>query len=382
MRKAYKRHPVMRLSVALLAGLIAVVVSSGMWYYLPASACYHVQEAYTFRASGKAAGVRLAVMVPKTGPYQQVRNLAVSWHGTETRETQPAVEVVKLAGHINPNEAKLATIAYDVRLHQGRARWEGPVEPFQLQPQPGIESDEPVLAQAASRMAAGQTRQDVYRIHKFTASRLSWRGQSGTDPRLRLQSALKAYQTRQGVCGHFANLMTALCRASKIPAQSISGLSMPPYPPFWSATRVWGHPAGNHGWTEFHTLAGWELADPSAAHRMPLKGFSFGRSNGSYLSFGERVSQRRTHEAMMAWAATGGSLIGAMSGPLRFAAAADSRVSFSPQATVTVTWSGRWVYVFLLAGLAGVFAVWRLHCWRKRRCASGPTKPLQPLELR
>ncbi len=63
-------------------------------------------------------------------------------------------------------------------------------------------------------------------------------------------------------------------------------------------------------------------------------------------------------------------MVGGMTGPLRFAAAADSHVSFVPQATVEVTWSGRWVYLFVLAGVVGVFAAWGLNRWRKRPCAS------------
>src|SRR5262249_5273577 len=156
---------------------------------------------------------------------------------------------------------------------------------------PGMESGDAALVRAASQIATGQTREDAHRIYTFAARHLRWHGESGTDPALRLQSALKAYQTGEGVCGHFANLMTALCRASKIPAQSISGLYMPPYPPFCSGTRTWGSPAGTHGWAEFHTASGWEMADPSAASFFPLKWLAFGRSDGGYLSYGERIGQ-------------------------------------------------------------------------------------------
>ena len=362
MRKILKR-----LLIALMAGLLTVVVL----IYPPASTHYHIREAYSFRAGDKDAGIRLAVMIPTTGPYQEVRNVVISWDGTEARESQGSVEVVKLMGQIKAGQEKIGTIVYDVILRTGQAQWKAPVEDFQLQPQPGIESDAPALVRAASQIVAGQSRKDAYRIHKFTAGQLSWGGESGTNQNLRLQSALDAYQRRKGVCGHYANLMTALCRAAKIPAQSVSGLNLPAYPPLWSATRVWGSPADTHGWVEFHTPKGWEMADPSAAHWMPVKGLFFGRNDGGHLSYGERLSHDRICEAMRAWAGAMGSMVGAMSGPLRFAAAADGKVSFSPQAMVKVTWSSRWFYVMGIVGLLVGGDLY--HRWRQKRHGAGPT---------
>lgn len=362
MRRIHKR-----LWIALLTGLLTVVVLT----CLPGPTHYHIREAYCFRTGDKDAGIRLAVMIPTTGPYQQVRNLVISWDGTQARESEGSVEVVKLTGQIKAGQEKMGTIAYDVILRRGPAQWKAHVENFQLQPQPGIESDAPAILQAASQIVAGQSRKDAYRIHKFTADRLSWGGESGTNQNLRLQSALQAYQRGEGVCGHYANLMTALCRAMRIPAQSVSGLHLPPYPPLWSATRVWGSPAGTHGWVEFHTPKGWEMADPSAAHRMPLKGLSFGRNDGGHLCYGERLSIARIIEMMRTWAGAQGSMVGAMSGPLRFAAAADSKVSFSPQATVKVTWSSRWFAVMVIVGLFVGGDLYRR--WRQKRPGAGPT---------
>ncbi len=350
----YIRKVLKGIMVVLLAEMLAVFV----WFCIPTSVHYHVQETYSFQSKNKDGEVKLAIMIPKSGPYQEVQNVTVFSIGTETRESYPSVDVVKLTGHIKANEKKVATLSYDVILHQGKAQWDAPVESFQLQPQKGIESDHPIIALAASRIAMGQSRDDAYRIYKFTSALLSWGGGSGTDPNLRIQSALQAYQTREGVCGDFANLMTALCRASKIPAQSIDGLSMPShYPPLWSATYAWGHPGAAHAWVEFHTTAGWEIADPSAAYLMPVKSIWFGKNDGSHLSYGERISQDHIYEEMMAWASAGYPLVGAMSDPLRFAAASNATdVSVLPQGTVKVTWNGKW---FNLIVLIVIYVVWR-----------------------
>ena len=211
-----------------------------VWFYIPASTHYHIEEIYTFQSNEKDAKVRLAIMLPKSGPYQTVENLTVSWEGTETRESHGSVDVVKFIGDIEANEEKVAIIGYDIVMRQGRERWEAPVEDSQLQPQEGIESDHPIIVESASQIAESPDRDGAYRIFKFTAAHIStWSGGvsiDGSNPDVRIQSALKAYQTRSGVCGQFANLMTALCRATDIPAQSMTGLAMPSYPPLWSAS--------------------------------------------------------------------------------------------------------------------------------------------------
>ena len=377
-------HPLLQ---RILFALLCPFLLGYVWFYIPASTHYHIEETYSFQSNEKDAKVRLAIMLPKSGPYQTVKNLAVSWEGTETRESHGSVDVVKFTGDIEAKQKKVATIAYDIVMRQGKTRWEAPVEDSQLQPQEGIESDHPIIAEAAAQIAESPDRDSAYRIFKFTAAHIStWSGGvsiDGSNPDVRIQSALEAYETRIGVCGQFANLMTALCRAADIPAQSVSGLSMPSYPPLWSATRVWGHPAGTHGWVEFRTSAGWEMADPSAAYRMPVKSVWFGRNNGRHLCYGERSFHRAVHEKMMAWAATDGRLVGGMSGPLRFAAATDANgVSVRPQAMLKVIWNGRWFNSFVLIVLLLVawYRPWR---WRHRKQSnSAKAQPIAQPERR
>ena len=256
----YLRRKFKRLCFVLFVLVLAVVV----WFGAPASVCYRVQEAYQFQAGDKDGKVRLAALLPKSGPYQAVSLVGVFWDGAQVRESLQCLDILKLEARLKARQHKEAIIVYDVSLPQGKARWEEAIEGFELQPQKEIESDHPIIVAQASQLVHAQGREDAYRIYKFTAAHLSWRWWSEGGSNFSA-SALKAYQTRVGACGEFANLMVALCRAARIPARTISGLDLPSYPPFWSATRVWGHPGVAHAWTEFHGLAGWEMADPSGA---------------------------------------------------------------------------------------------------------------------
>jgi len=349
-----------------------------VWFYVPASTHYHIEETYSFQSTENDAQVRLAIMLPKSGPYQDIDSLAVSWEGDETRESHGSVDVVKFTGHFVAKHKKVATVAYDIVMRQGGVRWEAPVEDSQLQPQEGIESDHPLIVEAASQIAEKPDRNNAFRIFKFTATHISsWRGEvstNGSNPEVRIQSALKAYQTRNGVCGHFSNLMTALCRAADIPSQSMTGLSIPSHPPLWSTTSgPWQHPAGTHSWVEFGTSEGWEMADPSAASKMPVKNVWFGRNDGGHLCYGERSFIKAVSMKMRSWAKTDGKLIGGMTGPYRFMAGADANgVSVRPEAMLKVVWDGRWFNSFILI-LLMLIAWYGPKLWRKLK-QSNPTE--------
>jgi hypothetical protein len=334
--------------------LILAVLGLG-WFAIPASVNYTLTEKYIFMSQQDAA-ITLGVLVPKSGPYQTVRSLNVSWNGTREDTSHPFLDVIRLTGAIEAGDVQEATITYAVNIRQGAARWDAPVEEFQLQPQANIESDNQTLMEQAARVASGQTRKDAYAIYAFTASHLSW--PKGT--RINMEpSALAAYTSREGGCEEFAYLAVALLRASRIPAQAISGLALPAYPPFWSATRTWNSPAGAHAWVELQTEAGWELADPSwgSSWPGPLKWLWFGRNDGSHLSYGESREYARVYDGLMAWGEQQGSIIAAMSAPLHFVAAADLEgVSLTPSITVHKGWDGRWgveagLYILLLVGL-------------------------------
>jgi hypothetical protein len=94
---------------------------------------------------------------------------------------------------------------------------------------------------------------------------------------------------------------------------------------------------------EFYTSEKWEMADPGAAFRMPLKNIWFGRNDGGHLFYSERSIIDAVSEEMKAWAATDGKSIGGMTGPYRFMAGASANgVSVRPEAVLKVVWDGRW----------------------------------------
>ena len=79
---------------------LLAVVTYGSFLLLPAHLHYHIEERYTISTDDDEAAVYLGVLIPKSGPYQEVRNSQISWNGEQEREARRNVEIVKLSGEI------------------------------------------------------------------------------------------------------------------------------------------------------------------------------------------------------------------------------------------------------------------------------------------
>jgi len=85
------------LRAILCLGLIGFEV---LWSFFccPANIKYHVTERYDFSGEGEDGSVYLGVMLPKSGPYQWVGNIEISWDGVQQEERHDFVDVIKLSG--------------------------------------------------------------------------------------------------------------------------------------------------------------------------------------------------------------------------------------------------------------------------------------------
>jgi transglutaminase-like putative cysteine protease len=351
-RKVFYR---VRMSVYLIMLFAALL---GALYGLPALTRYRVTEQYQFVSATESGDVALGILAPQSGPYQRVSAIDIDWHSDIARERAPGLDILMLSGTLPAGTTKTATVTYEAVLPQGKTLWDAPVEALHLSPQEKIESDAAPIAQLAASLSAhnAATRRDIFAIYSFVAGYLAW----PTGERINVSpTAMDALVSKVGVCEDFANLMVALCRATGAPAQVISGLYFPEtLLPFVVYTQTWNHPAGAHAWVEFHTEAGWEMADPSHATTfLPLRWRAFGRNDGRHLSYGEAHAELEIYAQMQAWALTHGEMVAGMSAPLKFVATARAAdVSFTPTVTVQKLWDGVWVN-FILVFIVSVVAI-------------------------
>lgn len=332
-------------------GLVGFVVL-GAFFYLPANVHYHVTERYVFSGAGEDAPVYLGVMLPNSGPYQWVGNVQISWDGIQREENYGFVNVVKLSGEKGSQEILEATIEYDVRLPQRSVSWSAPVENFQRQPQAGIESDCDCIQKQVSNLCDGASEKDAYRIYSFTVDYLIY---SSDYKECTSISALQAYEIGSCVCAGYARLMTALCRASGIPAQMILGLVYPD-PMFRShITSFPQNPSEAHAWVEYYSEGSWKVADPTWGAKR-LKFLQFNRNDGRHLAYGELEQVLSVDKELEVWAFDRARIVLGDDSCFRYIATSDSdQVSFSSIPSIQRKWDGRWLNTFIVWGITTWF---------------------------
>ena len=245
-----------------LCVVVLLAVTFGAFFWFPTSINYHITERYKFVSGEEAATVFLGILVPRSGPYQDVRNIQVNWQGDQQIERKTCVDVVKLSSSIEAGDIREAIIEYDLRVSHGFVFWKEPVDECHLMAHHMIESDHPAIVYGAARITSGNSWWDVYELYEFTSDYLTWAGES---PECEVgASALEAYRLGMGQCGEYARLMVAFCRATGIPSRPISGLVLPRFNLFEQVqTRAWEHPGRAHAWVEFASGGFWSIADPA-----------------------------------------------------------------------------------------------------------------------
>ena len=339
------------LRIVLCLGLIVFIVL-GAFFQLSANVHYHVTESYTFSGGDIHTPVYLGVMLPKSGPYQRIENVHISWDGALQKEALDFVDTVKLSGMKRTGEDLVATIEYEVTLPQGYVSWSAPVESFQRLPSAGIESDcECIREKAASITGKSKLGGNAYKIYSFTADYLVYERENIDCTSL---SAISALKSGSCVCSGYARLMTALCRASDIPSQMVLGLVYPD-PMFRSTiTSFPQNPYEAHAWVEYYSEGSWKMADPTWGAKR-LNFMQFNRNDSRHLVYGELDHVLAVDADLEVWALDKAKFMLGDAHCFRFIAASDStQISFLPEVSIQRKWDGRWLNT-LVAWVSGTY---------------------------
>ena len=221
---------------------------------------YKIVEEYVLSPQ-ESEGFKLAVLIPKNGPYQEVRNLKIEGIQESEIFDYDNVQVLRFQDKISQDTT--VSIKYDVVLKSGNITWDEKIQEEYLKEEPGIEVNDDKILNKANSLVDGNSLDDVKTIYDFVHSHLEWPKGNRVNYGENIQSALVALETGEGVCGEFANLMTGLLRAKGIPAKSISGLAMPSTTSLFNKKQAFNHNAVAHAWVEFYADGKWHFADPS-----------------------------------------------------------------------------------------------------------------------
>lgn len=332
---------------------LALILSLSAFYVLPATVSYHVTEHYLFAGGSEDQRVALAVIRPRSGPTQVIKNPYATHSGGNHWEPElgfvsEIVDVQRQIGQVKAQGQIQIEFHYTAVLRQGTPFWQQPLAQRFTEAQTNIESTHPAIVAEATSVSQGRSFDVAYALFSWVASTLSWPQGSriNTQP-----SALQALTSGIGGCAEFANLTTAFYRASKIPAYPVDGLAMPEMLPLSRKSSTWNHPAGAHAWVHFATDGQWTMADPSWAGRwLPFRYFT--RDDARHLVFGEDAAVSAVYQELLAWGQSKGTVIGAMSAPLKFVAVAeDPSTTITPTVTVAKRWDGRYFNAILAGSL-------------------------------
>jgi hypothetical protein len=113
-------HKILRSLLYLLVWLILFPV---IWFVAPVSITYVFTERYVFSPPNQPSAARLVILIPTSGPYQEVDTPDLSWDGLSTAVSYPGVDAYRLEGTLPAGLATEASISYRVTLRQGPVRW-------------------------------------------------------------------------------------------------------------------------------------------------------------------------------------------------------------------------------------------------------------------
>jgi hypothetical protein len=329
--------------MALSLGLIALAIF-GAFFVLPARQNYHIRESFVFSDSLETSDVFLGVLVPKSGPYQSVSPITIQWPGDYQIENHEFVDAIRFSGTITPGESKSVIIEYDVKLRQSKISWEASIEPYQTQPQTGIESDHPLIQDRASQIGDHLFQDKAYQIYSFTSEYLTY---VEVLEDCVSSSALKSYEIGSCVCAGYARLMVALLRASDIPSEMVLGFTYPDPIVKREKFNNSEHPGNPHAWVEFNSFGKWTMADPTMGTGLSKRLF-FHRSDGRHIRYGELEQLSHINQNQRNWALNKAQNTLGDFECFRYKATASSEhISLAPITSVKKVWDGRWANTLL-----------------------------------
>lgn len=340
--KLSKRQNIIRYGVSIVLAACGSLLALLAFSAFPAQVVYRIHERYTFSNPGTESTFALGVLLPKSGPYQQVSTPESSGARPVEIRQNPDTQALLFEGPLPPGDTTV-DVAYTAILKQGPARWDGPITPADLSEQPGIEVNAPEI-QALAQQMPGASENAILERFTYTARALKW----PTGMRSNIESsAVTALDEGIGGCTEFSFLFTALNRAAGVPTRSISGLAFLPIPPFIESKSTWNHPGKAHAWVEFYDGQQWAFGDPSwVGFRNPRQ--FFGRADGAHLSYGEFSQEAAVLDEILVWVESRGQLVGGMTAPLKFSATSPTaNITLTPSATVKKTADSRWLYTAL-----------------------------------
>lgn len=354
----------------LILSIIALFLS---FFWVPGDVYYRVRETYTFTVSDNTS-VNLAVLLPSSGPTQDIFDPQVEWPGSWQISEEGGLQVLTMEASLQANETIEAVITYRVNLSQGVSRWvDDPVKAADTNESEDIQSDAPeIIAQAELLQIEGDDEGTLQQIYEFTRGYLAESKEvvDGVD-----QSALTVYKTGNVDKIGRANLLAALCRVNGLPARTIIGQRLPNTIPFIPALKTGQFPGQNSFWNEVFYDSAWGLVDPNSG-KCFFKPAALGWSDGRYLVYGETDLVDQAIQGLVQNDEDADQWMSYSTESLRYAAWADvdqDGVDLASKASIMTIWDARWI-MFVSLVVIVIMIAWLMQEKQHKKGSSSRKK--------
>ncbi|MBW7995623.1 MAG: transglutaminase domain-containing protein [Candidatus Glassbacteria bacterium] len=259
MKKILKRTLIVFASI--VATFIVVIVV-GAWWELshpPEYGAYNVeQKIVVFNPADSALTPQeLYIQIPLNNVRQKAQLQDIKPESLDVVTAGNNRFKVRGFESVAPGEELEVVYSYKLKIRKTDKWRDQVVVSSDLLPEPEIESDNAMIRETAEGIVSGidNPREKVRALFKYVFNEIDYAGIISSSSR----SALECLKNKSGVCGHKANLLTALCRSVGIPARSIYGITLP-----ISEKERFQYSITSHGWNEvFIEGEGWYFADPT-----------------------------------------------------------------------------------------------------------------------
>jgi transglutaminase-like putative cysteine protease len=287
---------------------------------------FHIIETYRI-ASLSDIRSYLSVDLPISYGYQTIGELDVKNAENYFFEDRDGFRTLHVSIE-GDGEEKIITIEYDVTLQNGKSNWKDETSDQYLVPEEFIDSDDDNIVDIANTLKVdGDTYQTAKNISHYVSKTIKF--DYSTKINVTTPLASEVLENKKGVCQDYANLMTALLRASGIPAKRINGLVLNELKP----TSDWSSSGGSHAWVEFYIDGEWYFTDPTWGNRY------FTYSDGFHLSYGTQNVNLDSHAVQAKINEIENSkytLVAAMTAPIKFIAwSEDENTVVTPKVSIT-----------------------------------------------
>lgn len=228
-------------------------------YFQPRHLAYRIEQTILIQNTSDHTIVagKLYIKIPLTDDRQKVDFISLKPENYLVTKKGDLLTVERIEPLL-PKSVFKVTYTYKVKVRRNDKWRKKKVVSTDIEPEPDVESDNRLIIQKAKSLSSNEdsVEEKVYKFYKYVSKHIKFDWAMGKEPS---SSALESLKSQRGICSHKANLLTALCRADKIPARTISGLTLP------KTSKKGGYDVvAAHAWNVVYIEGkGWYFVDPT-----------------------------------------------------------------------------------------------------------------------